>query len=296
MRNSESTIEPLLLLCCLVGAVSFFSLSMSVSKLIYEINRPNPKSEHANLDSLKKVLEFNKAQLDNLLKIKNDLTDKLKVPESDKGSSEEQIVQLEKRVSELKGELSTVQNKIIDLQKRLAGAGAEITPEQKSQMEQELKSLIQRREELRQAIQERGKKLAELRNSDKSAKEQTDQLQEQLQILADKVDSLRTAKNALSLKRLTSGTSDYQNPLYLDCKKDLVHVYPDNQTFVEEEFSSNANLVEKLSSGHDVIVLYVRPTGYNLFYKAYNCAINISLPVSYEPISNEQNLDFLRGK
>lgn len=132
------------------------------------------------------------------------------------------------------------------------------------------------------------KKLTHLKDNKKKLTDKLNKLREEKTALKNKVNILRT-------KKIWIGSSKFKNPLFVECRKDAYIIYPRREAIALGELE-NRNILEEMVTGHDIIILLVRPSGYESFRKAYAKVKTMSVAKSYEPVIAEKDLGFLEKK
>ena len=296
MSRRNDNIESLLLLCCLVGAVSFFSLSLAISKFLTEVSEVGERDLIAERNRLGQMKQREEAILDSLLRHK-DILEKEIIDASWAGRQDRyydmQLRKLQWICDQLKTEYDSLENSIKKLEAQISALGIQSNIKVKEQKEKELEEYIKRKKELEHWIEEKERLLAaQLKTIPSASVDKSPNSQEQCDELSRKKTALEKEINSLNIKVITAGTEHFKNPLYVDCKKDIVTLYPSRKSIFIKELE-HEGLFNQLMIGHDIVVLYVRPDGFESFRMAFFQAKTGTTPLSYEPIGAEQNLDFL---
>lgn len=108
MGTNKGNIEVLLLLCCIVGVVAFFSISLAVTNTFFEFQKKSEPGMLEKLDILKEEKERKEGYLKSLeekrKELEKQLREKEKVSLSSHQLSENQKREMEKKSNELRKE------------------------------------------------------------------------------------------------------------------------------------------------------------------------------------------------
>lgn len=299
MRDREGNIEILLLLCCLVGVVSFFCLGIAFTNALFESQGDKIKNEELikekeEKEALLKGLEEEREKLEEERQEKERLLfDEGKFSEAhEKKIPSSEREEIKKELNRLNEEYDRLVQEIEELRRKLAALPT-TDYEGKEKREEEWKALQRELEELERKIREKETLLAA------SGESGTDSLEEEIAKYRIKLEEIQQKKEKLGkeIKRLkmeiiTAGPSEYRNPLYVDCKKEVYVFYPGKEMVPVTELERRS-LFEEKSAGHDIIVLYVRPDGFESFRKAYDKVNAMDIDLCYEPLEADENLDVL---
>ena len=294
-RSSGSNIESLLLLCCLVGAVSFFCLSIAISKLLFAgsvIEVAALKEEEKEVDMRMARME---ATLDSLATIESNLRSEIKrneKPDRSDHLSQSEKEKLEESRHLLENELMRMEREYNLLVSALSEESAKMPERSETQIAKEMAEVRKRKEELDKKIRARQSELAKYTMPD-IASESIESLRKIYEEKIKKAEALANKINELKLKVLTSGTENYRNPIYFDCRGTVIKIYPSARVVALSE-AKNIDL-RSITMNHDIIVLYVRPDGYDTFYALYDKVEALNKPLCYEPLDASQNIEMLLG-
>jgi len=297
MKNSKGGIEMLLLLCCVVGVVAFFCFSLGIASLLQQV--PEAPELQEKLNALLKEKEQKELLFKELGDEKKELErqkkEELKARAGTGKLTETQLRNLEQELKEVKKERNRMDQEIKKRRKELAGLYNLPDPKKREKKERELQELQEKLEELRRRIEEKMDLLAQAEVAWKgdSFTITEESLRKELANLRGKKDNLGREVSRLKTKTLWGGSSQFINPLFVDCRKNAYIFYPEGEAVATMEIEKR-NIFEKRAQGHDIIVLLVRPEGYESFEKAYARVKAISIARSYEPVKSAENLDFLR--
>jgi len=294
-RSSGSNIESLLLLCCLVGAVSFFCLSIAISKLLFA----GSVIEVAALKEEEKKIDLQLAQmestLDSLTTILSSLRSELlqsKKPAGTNQYSQSERMRLEESKNLIERELMRMERERDLLAAAISEESAKMASRSEVQVAKDMAETRRKKEELDHKIQARESELAKYKMPD-IAGESIESLRKIYEDKIKKVEVLANKINELKLKVLTSGTEKYRNPIYFDCRGNVIKIYPSARVLALSE-AKNIDL-SSITINHDIIVLYVRPDGYDTFYALHEKVEALNKPLCYEPLAASQNIEMLLG-
>jgi len=297
MSKNKGNIEILLLLCCIVGVVAFFCFGLGITSLLIE-----PPDRSKLLEDLHRLEESKKQKhllADDLVeqkkRLKQERDDELNRSAKGKALTETQWMEIEKELEELKKTRDRLSQEIEKRRKELASLGKLPDASTTKAKRETLLNLRKKLEDLQKKIREKMDllPLADQENSPDSLADKESGLEKKLDKIRKRKGELEKKVNALSTKTLWGGASQFKNPLYVDCRKDGYIFYPKGVAVGATEIEDKG-LFEEFAAGHDIIVLLVRPEGFERFEKAYTKAKTISPSISYEPVGNDTTLDFLR--
>ncbi len=296
MRHSESNIESLLLLCCLVGAVSFYCLSIAASKLL-SISTCAAADDSLSVEKTKiseRIVRL-KSGVDSLQNLKERLQKEIQQctkRSANQSNQPEETERLEKTRKKLELELAKLEKERERVKRLLSEEHARAPERTKESAIAEMDALKKKKEKLDKQTKARTEELARYGNS-RIADETAENLQEKYQGLIQKTAELDNIIKELRLRILTAGAEYYSNPIYFDCKKNTIRIYPENLVLTLSEAEKTA--IEPLVAGHDIIILYVRPDGYETFNAMEAKIVDVKLAVCYEPLDATQNMESLLG-
>ena len=288
MRNDKGSIEILLLLCCLVGVVAFFTITLAFANVLNDQtnNTGNAKEwsdllkKKAGKETLLRELEEKMRELEQQRKALG-----LPPPATDQISEP----QLEDELRRLQAEYDSLSQRIKPLRQESDSLMTLPDPESRLQKEKELASLQKRLEELVQEIEEKQRLLGRSENispSD-SLKKIWDELRGRKTELEAKVDSLE-------MVALLAGKEKVNNPLYVDCQKSYYVCYPGGRVIAHKELE-NRNVFREMAGGYGMIIFFVRPDGFESFKEAWKKVESMTIEKSYEPLEADRKIDFLSG-
>lgn len=295
MRSRKGNIEMLLLLCCLVGVVSFFSLGIAFTNLLFEPqNDSNSKflvrekvllEEKEEKESLLKELEQRKKELEAQKREKESL-----LFDEDEIISKAQMDELERELDRLNKEYDLLVQKIESLKRELASLPIPSEDKDRKEKEREFKILQKRLEELQEMINRASVALANIR---KAPEVDLDRKEEISRVELDKIrgekERLIKEVRILKMREQIGGISKYINPLFVECKERVYIFHPEGEEVAVAQIDKR-NIFKERSAGHDIIVFYVRPDGFESFKKAHDKIKTISIARSYEPVETDERL------
>jgi myosin heavy subunit len=283
--NNRGYIEVLLLLCCLVGAVTFVSLAFCIVRLHDQVEPPSPAEHSAarNSDELKE-------EIDRLRKVieqkEKELAEKRPVvaPEELESKSRE----LKRRIEELEQQLRELEAERARLQALAAASGSPVDSSELAKLESQIVDLEKRILELKtqfEALNAKSLAPADLEKEIQELKRRLEETKKKRAVAEQDKD-----KRRFTPESLPAGLLRYRKPLFVECKKSALVIHPGGQT-VKMENVSNSDVFTTRQSRHDLIVLLVRPDGFQTFYDVLGKAKETKLPTAYEPIEADILLD-----
>jgi len=299
-RKDEGSIEVLLLLSCLVGVVAFFALSLSITTFLFK----TPGS--SELITEREALLVKKEEKEALL---TSLEEKRKGLESQKREIEKTIphdstiykgklIETEQELKELNREYSSLKKRKDNLKKEHSFAGATNNKQERWEKEKELQELKRKLKEISIKIEETKRISKDIQLDAYSGEEfikKKEALNKELEKKRQARRGLEKQKDELKIRTIWAGGSQFKNPLFVECKKDCYVLYPNKEVISVSDFDKKNTLKER-SANHDIVVLLVRPDGFETFKKAYEKVRSIpSIEHSYEPVENSENLNCLVG-
>lgn len=234
MRRSQGSLEVLLVLCCLVGAVAFLAFSMGVLNLATAVEHQestNPSRLINTSDSLARQVDRKTAEL---------------------GKIKELIAALEKALEE-KRKQWTAMSRI--------GPTDDLAQRTMARLKKEI-----------QAADERLQQLEKLRERLAAQKGEEDQF-----------NPWKDFKGAELLR----------NPLFVECKKYSIIIYPQKTLVSTSELADN-NPFAGLSQNYDAVIFLIRPDGYETFQQANSWSEKMNWKIGYEPVNAEWKLSFVK--
>ncbi len=297
----KGSIELLLVLCCLVGVVIFFSFTLGIAGIIHDHpgfdGLPDIQEIQQRLEKLRQQEDIKDNDLNVLKKsIKRHqeqikLSNKKLNPDSNFSNKEA----LENRISSLTNELTSLSNQIIHNKKglktldQISTDSLEIKLKELDKIKDKLRNLDKLSIDISRKLpqigrpKERNANLAKKRN----------EVVRELAALEEKRSVIRQKIKKAEVANLWGGTGNFKNPLFVECVKGGVIFYPGNQ-MVSNDKLGQSGLFKKMTSKHDAIVMLVRPDGFESYRKSYWKVISTKKKVSYEPIDAETSLEFLQ--
>jgi hypothetical protein len=284
--DSDQSVEVLLLLCCLVGAVAFVCFAMGAVNLAAAIEKDtdlNPEQLARERDSLlvlrreltRKVEELSSSIDKELKQAATDpelqkKLDRLDLRQRTLATLQERRRELERVLSKASGvrpgaaqELEKLEREILDVQSRLAGT-EEVADDEFAG--------VTDREVLKQRIAE---------------------LDARLRQLGPRLSRVKTPGGGKVFNPYVSlqGATAMKNPLFVECREGEVVFHPSGRTKdVPDDYVSGDILGS--TKGHDAIVLLVRPSGLRVFRKCLEELEGAPRVPTSEPIDEDWPLDF----
>jgi hypothetical protein len=298
MSNHRGNIEILLLLCCIVGVVAFFCFGLGIAGLMTESESPYALVEE--MDQLEEVKAQKQAQFDDLknrkVRLEQEKDQDLAASAHGKEWTETERLEAERSLEELKKARDSLSREIDSRRRELAELHSRHDPKSRQERERELQKLLKQMEAMERQIAKKTAHLSAMEQDAgaESSSEKERRLKEELNGFRKKKETLGKELDELKTKSLWGGSSQFKNPLYVDCRKDAYILYPGARALGVAEMEDEKRF-KSLSAGHDIVVLLVRPEGFDSFNKAYEKVGALSLPRSYEPVESDADLDFLRG-
>lgn len=303
MRSSQGNVEMLCLLCCLVGLVAFFCISFAFSAAFRE-----PPENESLLEEWKDLMhnrEIKEKAFQDLARGVQELERRISDME-DPGDQKRipgiRLKELELQMAKALRERDDLLERIRKLREELDWLPKNADPRSRKDLEDEIYAHAKRLQELEERI-ERAAREAERQGVDlrKKAGEAEDSAKRKSHVKA-RVEELRAQKKAveeeinhLKVQTLSGGAGKFKKPLYVECRKDVYVFYPEGSAVGVSELEKK-NVFQKRFSGHDIVVLFVRPDGFSSFGKAYGKVSTLNCAISYEPIEANLPLDFLKGR
>lgn len=301
MQRNSGSIEVLLLLCCMVGVVAFFSLSLALSNVLLEPATGEELSHQQQQlagqlkerTELAQTLEAQKRALEQQLRARNTST----AEQNERARMH--LDELQKQLAQLASEREQLQAEIDQVSKELGALASFPDPSAKEHKQKEIEELKRRLAELEQKIAQAGhdKQAVEQRAQTKAADAGIDNIEFRTREIAAVEENKRLLAaqiRELNMKLLAGGSSKFKKPLFVDCKENVLVFYPGQLTVPVAELDKR-ELIKEQANGHDLIVLFVRPDGFEGFRRAYAKAKALAVAVAYEPLSSDQNIDFMGG-
>ncbi|MBD3337102.1 MAG: hypothetical protein GF355_16425 [Candidatus Eisenbacteria bacterium] len=293
MSRDKGQIEILLLICCLVGVIAFFCLSLAFGTILLE---PPIGSEGRSTEELLAERDRKLEELERLEADQRELeAEKARRAEQRQAEQEARREQQElmAQIEELVRRRSELQDRIAGLKAELARDGEQSEPAARSAREAEIRELEARLRELDARIAELEDELQRIRRRLTTEAENAEDLQATLDDLERHRRELEDQVATLKTKLLWAGNSRVRSPLFMDCHAEFYVLYPENRR-ISKELLEKDDALRKLVSSHDMLILFVRPDGYETFSTAFGQARRLGKPLAYEPVDQRQSLDFLK--
>lgn len=302
MKNNRGNIELLLLLCCLVGVITLVSLSLGLSNAFREPLQNDELTKE--WQDLLREKEAKEKEFQGLEDERKRIEQKIKEVEVNVTSAgvrrpELQLSKLAEELASLTRERDTVLVKIETIRNELARIPVAPDPRPKEEKQKELGALLKELEDIAKKIKQKSQEregLARVQgegsgeySESEGARIKTEitRVRNAKKVLEDEIKSLNT-------RVMMGGNSSFKSPLFVECKKDVYVFYPGGETVGIAELEKR-DIFKQRATGHDIIVLFVRPEGFSSFGKAYGKVKTLPVALSYEPLDVDQSLDFLRG-
>ncbi len=264
--NKQGGIENLLLLGCLAGVVAFFALFMAITATM-----PDPDSSTKTLD-FRNLLEKKEAKehlLEKLIREYKLLERKVKDLERSVASQREIVKEqreiLKKRLATLKEEYARLKNEIRQKRKELSRLKDLPRSKDRDKLKAELEKLKGKLKSLETRINQIMASMASIKK-----KEEENDLEEvkicqerEYYALKKKREKIKKEVSRLKIRLLTGGSHHYKNPIYIECRKEGIVLYPSAEAVTNN--SLNEAKVSAIITGKDVVVLFVRPNGFDTF-------------------------------
>ncbi|HAY21816.1 MAG TPA: hypothetical protein DCY27_06550 [Desulfobacterales bacterium] len=164
----------------------------------------------------------------------------------------------------------------------------------KEQLQNQGKALQAKVDYLRGKISAEEKKIASLQKElpDHTLAEDIARLRKELADLEQRKVQLAQDRKDLNVFRWRDfkGATTLTNPLFLDCQSNAAIIYPGKKALRLSDLNKKEALKD-IVSGHDGIVLLVRPDGFKTFAAAFEKAKKTGLTLAYEPVNAEWQLE-----
>jgi len=122
MRRNSGGIESLLLLSCLVGAVSFYCISIAVGQSLFVMPEAKIRDLLQELSKLRTEIQMTEGKIDSLFAVKSYLDDELSKSESMSNrpkNTEAERLMLQKRVTSLESKILKLTNERNELSRQI---------------------------------------------------------------------------------------------------------------------------------------------------------------------------------
>ena len=295
--NKKGNIEILLLLGCLAGVVAFFALSMAMTATI-----PDTNSTSIGQD-LRDLLKEKDAKEHLLEKLKKDCVEfEQKIKELEKS------VALQRKI--FKGQRKILEKKLVALKEQDAKLKAEISrrgkelsrlkylPQTKDRdkLRLELKRLKDKQREVEAKINQILMSTSSIKEKEQESdlEETKIRLERERHSLEGKKEAIKKEISRLKVRLLTGGSHHYKNPVYVDCQRGSVVFYPSAETVSSDSISEES--LSEIIAGRDVVVIFVRPEGFDTFEAIRDKLQDKNIPICYEPLMDNVDLSYLAKK
>jgi len=310
--SRRGSIEILLLLCCLVGVVAFLCFALGVlnvgTALEQEelLNLPELTKER---DDLEKELNQKEETLRRLKEKAEKLEKKIREKEQELAQmegvdNERKRKEREEELRKLKEQAEKLEKKIREKEQELAGLRQPDNEIDRKKKEEELKSLKSELEELEKKIREKEQELAKLGypgSVDDSLEKDIERLKKEIEAARKRMEDLRNRiaqktadANTFNPWKDFKGTVFLRNPMFVECKKDVLILHPQERILPISELS-RSNPFSSIGYDYDGIVFLVRPDGFDTFRQSFELAKKTNLKIAYEPVDSNWKLDFSKG-
>lgn len=108
-----------------------------------------------------------------------------------------------------------------------------------------------------------------------------------MEVLREKIAQFEEDSNIYNPWKELMGTYKPKNPIFVECKKDVLIIYPSKKVLTISEIEER-NPFLKMSYGHDLIYLMVRPSGFQIFGKVKKKIQETGLRISYDPVEADK--------
>ena len=287
--NNRGSVEVLLLLCCLVGGITFicFATCAVRVKAMQEEAKARGELSARNLRQLEEMKARTEQLRQRIAQKEKELAareDALLKGEQNKTT----LAELERQVTGLEEELQARQTELARRQTQL------VAPEKREQYEKTLAETKARIQELERRLEEKRVLLQALKNGPAEQKALEEEIRRLRQQLAEAEQEIkRLAEEAKDTDNLFDpsriGAGYYKRPLYVECAGKKIKIWPRGEEVDVGKLPEN-NLFAAQKTACDVIVLLVRPNGFGSFADVLAKAQETGLPVCYEPVRSEENL------
>lgn len=304
VKDTRGSIEILMLLCCLVAVIAFINFSLGIITLGVEVepatsSETESKKELDDLDAIKKqkseelrTLEQKLREREKEIAEKNRELDKLRETIRETGKNEkaeyrnklnDQLIELERQIQQKEKELEEVTQTIERLKKA-------------QEKEKDIKKLQDELEETKKKTEEKKKELEQMPPVvDGAIKKDAEELKKDIKEAEKKKkeleDRLKEDRDIFNPWKDFKGTLYLNTPLFVECKKEFIKLYPYERTINISELDKR-NPFSEFKNKHDGIVLLVRPDGFKVFEQILDHAKKTGLKIAYEPVESKRKLDF----
>jgi hypothetical protein len=279
----DSAGEVLLLLCCLTGSVAFVCFAMGAVENLgnaMDVDRKySQETVNAQRDSaLREVAEQQQR--------KAELEQEWAAAQSRQSSdgSKHDMAELE-AARRIVDSLDAVRRKLeAELHKGQQAAGIPVD----RNLDESLKALAERLRATRDSLNALPAAEAGLSDSDLDAlKKQIADIEQRIVKAISAPPPGPITGPGINLPPGLSGTTRFSSPLFVECKGSKLIFHPEEETVVEFD-----NPFTGRTTGHDVIVFFVRPSGMKTFNECRESAERSGLPMCTEPTDESWNLGF----
>jgi len=275
--NSDSDLEVLLVLCCLVAVVVFLCFSIgavNLSALTPSVEAPSPGAPSTETEpdvETQKIAE-----------------------------KEMELSRLQKQLDDLRTEIEAIR---LELARMLLAQTrvAEANEAEAKKKEAEIRDLIGKMEELNRQLDEQRKILNALNvPADDAMERDLGKLQAALSEAERQIQDIRRRTADLSQEtdvfrpwRDVAGSTQLRNPLFAECRKDSLVLLPEQRSIALSELKQKDPFTS-LTGGNDGIVFLIRPDGFEVFQQAFPQARKTGLKLCYEVVDAHLRLEFAR--
>jgi len=123
--------------------------------------------------------------------------------------------------------------------------------------------------------------------------EAADERLRQLEILRNRLAAQKGDEDQFNPWKDFKGAEQLRNPLFVECKKYNITIYPQRTLVSTSELTEN-NPFSSLSHDHDAVIFLIRPDGYESFQQANSWSEKMNWKIGYEPVNAEWKLAFSR--
>ncbi len=303
--NNNSNLEILLVLCCMVGVITFLSFSMGILTISANMEHdriPDHSSLIKQKDALLTERKQKESEIERLLKMISEFKKEMEEkenklesmkPSGDEGKStrQEELAKLKKQLEELVEKIQEKENELELVKQSL------VNIDEIKKKDAELELLKKELDELERKIKEKESELAKMPPSiDDALEKEVEKLRKAIKEAEEKKKTLDDKLRKTSDKDVFNPWKDFpgtlylQNPLFVECKENLIVLYPDEKILTVSELDKK-NPFFDAKQKHDSIVFLVRPNGFDTFEKSISKAKETKLSIAYEPIDFDWKLD-----
>ena len=296
-------IEMLLFLSCAVGFVAFMCFGLAISNALSAM----PASDHAaeTAPSIAGNAGALRARLEALERERTRLTaewERLATGSTDTAAgAREDEAGLQRQAAALREEARHVQENIDALTRDLGGLTAATQPGSKADKERQLEALQKQLQEIKTRVRAAEDRISGRRRSAEESQQAVPRLRQKLDDLKNQEQQVRKTMNDYQARAIMAGHDVFRDPLYVECKAGGYTAYPGSRALTQKEVEGGEAL-GSMVAGHDVILILVRPDGFDSYDMLSDRIENLDtvksgrVKVSYEPVKQELDLSFLNAK